>query len=244
MKKFAGFISTSYLDATFGRGGHFENIVAAPQVARAVGFDRDEQAILHAQENYPLDSGRFQFFCERFSKFDPTLHGNFDFILVDLGVSSPQLEDPARGFSFYHQGPLDMRMGQSQEYTAADVINTFRAEELIEIFQKYGEIYQPYRLVDSIIEKRRTEPFLMTQDLALFMEKIWGWRKKGNIPQLTSFEPSDFSSIRNLKMSKTGIPKLMAGLRPKGRLAVLTFQSLEDRLVKELFSRTKRWEQS
>ncbi len=226
-----------YFDGTFGRGGHLKAILEKyPQVS-AVATDQDPDAILFAQENFKewIASGRLQIHHANFSDYTKDKFGEFDLMLLDLGVSSPQLDQGPRGFSFYHEGPLDMRMNNSAGRTAADVIRDLSEDDLNEIFKNLGEIPRPYRVTRAIVHDRDEKPFLTTRDLAGLIERVEGWQKKGFHPATQYFMALRLYVNRELEVVENSIENLVHGLRSKGRLAVLTFHSLEDRIVKNKF---------
>lgn len=226
-----------YLDGTLGRGGHLRAILDRwPQIT-AVAFDQDPTAIAYAKENFAteIQQNRLQLVHRNFSEYTVEEFGTFDGMLLDLGVSSPQLDQADRGFSFYHDGPLDMRMNPQKGLTAADVIATFSEEQLLEIFKNYGEIQRPFRVVRAIIADRQTKPFLRTRDLAGLIERVDGWQRKGFHPATQYFMALRLVVNQELEILEPSLLKLVHGLRPKGRIAVLTFHSLEDRIVKNTF---------
>ncbi len=223
---------SSYLDATFGRGGHLRAVLDEFPNIRAVAVDRDEQALASGRENFIQSN--VTFVKSNFADIGALNLGLFDLILVDLGVSSPQLDQGHRGFSFYHQGPLDMRMDQAQEITAADVVNEFSEGELIEVFRTLGEVYRPERVVRAIVNDRKKKAFTETQELASLIERVEGWRKTGHHPATLFFMALRMQVNQELQSIERGIPALISSLNPGGRLAILTFHSIEDRLVKQI----------
>ncbi|NCN95165.1 MAG: 16S rRNA (cytosine(1402)-N(4))-methyltransferase RsmH, partial [Bdellovibrionales bacterium] len=141
-----------------------------------------------------------------------------------------------RGFSFYHDGPLDMRMDQSQEFKASDIINQWSEDELVELFREYGEIYKPYRVVNEIVKRRETKPFETTMELSLLIERTFGWRTKGKHPATNFFLALRLEVNQELTELHSSLLKIIThALRPKGRLMVISFHSTEDRIVKKLF---------
>lgn len=226
------------LDGTFGRGGHTQALLDKYTTLAAVGVDRDDQAHEYAQKTYAenLDTGRLRLWKGSYRQFiEQHPQENFDFILLDLGVSSPQLDSPERGFSFYQNGPLDMRMGQSQKTTAAEVINTWSEEQLNEIFQEYGEIRSPYRVVRAVVHDRKTKPFTTTGELAGLIERVDGWRQKGRHPATQYFMALRLYVNQELEDLTASLPLFLQSLNPGGVIAVITFHSLEDRIVKQIF---------
>ncbi len=226
-----------YFDGTFGRGGHYSLIKDQFPNLKAVVFDQDLAALEHAHSIFKteVEAGDLLVQHANFSQFSSEKWGLFDMMLLDLGVSSPQLDEPTRGFSFYHEGPLDMRMNATQEVTAEMIVNEAPEQELIRIFQEYGEVRSPFRVVRALVHDRKTTPFTTTKQLAGLIERVEGWRRKGFHPATLFFQGLRLAVNQELESVETGIPTLMQGLKPGGRLAVITFHSLEDRIVKNIF---------
>ncbi len=226
-----------YFDGTFGRGGHLRAILEKyPQIS-AVAFDQDPEAIAYAHSQFAewIAQGRLQVHHRNFSDYSKEEFGEFDLMLLDLGVSSPQLDQGPRGFSFYHEGPLDMRMNNSQGPTAAELVATLSEEELNDVFKNLGEIQRPYRVTRAIVHDRDSKPFTTTRDLAGLIERVEGWHRKGFHPATQYFMALRLLVNRELEVIEESLEKLATGLKSKGRLAVLTFHSLEDRIVKNKF---------
>jgi len=226
-----------YFDGTFGRGGHLKALLEKYPQLSAVAVDQDPDAIRYAQENFKewIAEGRLQIHHANFSDYTKERFGEFDLMLLDLGVSSPQLDEGPRGFSFYHEGPLDMRMNNSTGITAADVVRDLSEEELNDVFKNLGEIPKPYRVTRAIVHDRDEKPFLTTRDLAGLVERVEGWHRKGFHPATQYFMALRLYVNRELEVVENSLEKLVHGLRSKGRLGVLTFHSLEDRIVKNKF---------
>lgn len=229
-------------DGTFGRGGHTEALLSRFPQAQVLGTDRDQAAIDYGVEHFKplIESGRLELKHFNFHHFqDLSSLGaseGFDSILIDLGVSSPQLDEPERGFSFYHEGPLDMRMDRSQEFSAGDIVNHWSEPDLIRLFQEVGEIPRPHRVVREIIDRRKTRSFTTTKELSLLIERTFGWRKKGKHPATNFFLALRMEVNQELSELQSSLTTIMAeALKPKGRLLVITFHSSEDRIVKRLF---------
>lgn len=226
-----------YLDGTFGRGGHTRAVLESSPLVHAVALDRDLQAIDYGKQEFStyVESGRLKLVHANYSDFESLNLGLFDLMLMDLGVSSPQLDQADRGFSFYHDGPLDMRMDATEPRKASDLIQELSEDELIELFKNYGEIQKPFRVVRAIVHDRKTKTFETTRDLAGLIERVEGWRKKGFHPATQYFQALRIEVNQELKHLEESLRPLVLGLKPKGRLAVLTFHSLEDRIVKNTF---------
>lgn len=229
------------LDGTFGRGGHTRALLARNTRAQVDAFDQDSEAIAFGRETFAdeIAAGRLRLHHRSFHDLGSgEYEGQFNVILLDLGVSSPQLDRAERGFSFYHDGPLDMRMNQSAELTAADVVNTWSQVELIDLFRSYGEIRRPDRVVRALVNDRAEQPFTTTRALAGLIERVEGWRRKGHHPATEYFLALRMAVNNELTGLESSLPRLMRALKPGGRLIVITFHSLEDRIIKYAFKET------
>lgn len=225
-------------DGTFGRGGHFRALSELfDGKLESVVMDQDQTAIDHANENFrPLvESGKLRVVHGNFSEFSERVPELFDIMMLDLGVSSPQLDEAERGFSFYHDGPLDMRMDRDQSLTAETIVNTATEEQLNRMFMDLGEIRRPFRVVRAIVHDRRTKAFQSTRSLAGLIERVDGWRVKGVHPATQYFMALRLAVNNELGAVADALPPMMKALKPGGRIAVLTFHSLEDRIVKNIF---------
>ena len=222
-----------YVDGTLGRAGHAKEIIA--RGGMVLGIDRDEQAIREIGEVAGLSAVRGR-------------HGDLkeianekgwnevDGILLDLGVSSPQLDEAGRGFSFMREGPLDMRMDRSSGLSAADIVNFESAERLEEIFREFGEVPNARRIARAIVAERIPRPFRTTINLADFVERVVG-RKGAHHPATRVFQALRMEvndEMGELERALEGGLKL---LKSGGRFAVITFESLTDRMVKKFFAR-------
>ncbi|BAY75931.1 S-adenosyl-methyltransferase MraW [Nostoc linckia NIES-25] len=219
-----------YLDTTVGGGGHSRLILEAAADVRVTAIDQDEDALAAAQKNLAEFNARVQFIHSNFAayKFPPN---TFDGILADLGVSSYHLDQPERGFSFRQAGNLDMRMDRGRSLTAADVINNWDEAELADIFFHYGEERLSRRIARRIIERR---PFHTTVELA---EAIAGCvppkYRYGRIhPATRVFQALRIAVNDELKSLETFLDKAPNALVPGGKIVIISFHSLEDRLVK------------
>lgn len=226
------------LDGTFGRGGHTREFLKNFKNATVYGIDKDQTAIEHGKKYFAdeITSKRLVLTHSDFKEFAKTSRESWaDIILLDLGVSSPQLDNSERGFSFLQDGPLDMRMDQRQELTAAKVINEFEPEELIKIFREYGEVKSPGRVVRAIVMDRQLQPFQSTKQLAEMIARVEGWKKKGIHPATLYFMAIRILVNHELEGLDEAIASFQAFLKPGGRLLVMSFHSLEDRVVKQQF---------
>ncbi|NDJ17307.1 16S rRNA (cytosine(1402)-N(4))-methyltransferase RsmH [Myxacorys almedinensis] len=225
-----------YLDATVGGGGHAALILAAEAEVRVTALDQDEQAIAAAQFKLRAlgysseERDRVQFHQRNFAQFDPQ-ETKFDGILADLGVSSAQFDVAERGFSFRNEAPLDMRMDQRQQLTAAEVVNHWDESELANIFYVYGEERLSRRIAKRIVEQR---PFTTTTGLAdAIAHCVPKSYRYGRIhPATRTFQALRIFVNRELEVLETFIEKAPQWLTPGGRIAIISFHSLEDRIVK------------
>jgi 16S rRNA (cytosine1402-N4)-methyltransferase len=231
-----------YLDATYGRGGHagaiVEKLVAD---GRLLCLDRDPVAVAEAERRFAADS-RVSVFLAPFSALalcaDRVAPGlKFDGILFDLGVSSPQLDDPSRGFSFMQDGPLDMRMSKGAGLTAADVVNGASEAELIRIFREFGEERFAPRIARAIVADRATKPFERTLELAEMISRVARTRERHKHPATRVFQALRIHVNGELDELEAALIAAFERLVPQGRLAVISFHSLEDRIVKQFMRR-------
>jgi 16S rRNA (cytosine1402-N4)-methyltransferase len=232
----------AYLDATFGRGGHaaaiLEKLLAAGSL---VCIDRDPAAVAAARAAFGADP-RVAIFLAPFSALaacaDQVRPGlQFDGILFDLGVSSPQLDDATRGFSFMHDGPLDMRMSSGAGRSAAEVVNGLSAGELTRIFRDFGEERYAGKIARAIVADRATAPFERTLQLAEMIARVAPSRERHKHPATRVFQALRIHVNDELGELELALDAALARLRPAGRLAVISFHSLEDRIVKQFMRR-------
>jgi len=220
------------VDATFGAGGYSRAFLGAG--ASVVAFDRDPAAAVFAE---PLKaSGRLILVQDAFSTLAEHLTAPVDGIAFDLGVSSMQLDEAERGFSFMRDGPLDMRMSQSGQ-SAADLVNHAEQAELARIFWVYGEERQSRRIASFLVRRRAEQPFTHTLDLAEVIERALGGRRGAKVhPATRAFQALRIAVNAELSELEAGLEAAELVLREGGHLAVVTFHSLEDRIVKAFFT--------
>lgn len=232
-----------YFDGTFGRGGHSQEILNhLDSEGRLYAIDKDLEAITHAAERFGQDK-RFHIFQGSFAKieeFAAQAHvlGKVDGILLDLGVSSPQLDNPERGFSFMQQGPLDMRMDLSQPMSAAEFVNHAEADEMASIFRLYGEERFAGRIARAIVTARNNAPITTTLQLAEIVKEANPKWEKHKHPATRVFQAIRIHVNQELNDLSSCLEQCLNVLAPGGRLAVISFHSLEDRIVKR-FMRDK-----
>ncbi|EPC03843.1 16S rRNA methyltransferase [Litchfieldella anticariensis FP35 = DSM 16096] len=225
----------AYLDGTFGRGGHSRAILErlAPK-GRLLAVDRDPQALAEART---IEDPRFTIEQGEFARLGALaerhgLHGRLSGILLDIGVSSPQLDDPERGFSFLRDGPLDMRMDPTRGETAADWLAKASAEDIAWVFKTYGEERFAKRLARAIVERRRERGFERTQDLAEVIKVAHPAWEKGKHPATRAFQAMRIHINGELEQLDAALDAALEALAPGGHLVVISFHSLEDRRVK------------
>lgn len=219
------------VDGTFGAGGYSRAILSGG--AQVVAFDRDPSAGRFAEglgQNFRLVEDRFSRMADELG--DASVDG----VALDLGVSSMQLDEGERGFSFMRDGPLDMRMGADGQ-TAADLVNSADATELARILYVYGEERQSRRIAAAIVRRRADQPFSRTLEFAGFVERVLGGRKGAKVhPATRTFQGLRIAINDELSELEAGLVAAERILKPQGRLAVVTFHSLEDRIVKSFLT--------
>lgn len=230
---------TWYVDATFGRGGHTQGILE--QGGRVIAFDQDQTAIAYGQTHFvkEIETGRlvlvarnFEYIGEEVRKRDVEIAG----ILADFGVSSNQLDEGERGFSFQHDAPLDMRMSSELGVTAKDLVNALGKKELTQVFTEFAQEQQAYRIADAIVNERKNGPIETTRQLAVVIERKIG--RHGHLHPATK----TFMALRMLVNDELGViermlPQAFQALATGGRLVTISFHEGEDRIVKQ-FNRT------
>jgi 16S rRNA (cytosine1402-N4)-methyltransferase len=222
-----------YVDATLGGGGYTEALLrASAPSGRVVAFDRDREAIERARERFRGHSHRLSLVWASFADLDAHLDGLVDGIVADLGLSSLQLDDPERGFTFLVEGPLDMRFDRSQGLTAADLVNQMDERELARILKDYGEERKAWAIARRIAARR---PLRTTTDLRRAVVSVLGPRKGGIDPATRTFQAIRIAVNRELEALEVFLEKAPFRLRVGGRLLVLSYHSLEDRAVKHAF---------
>ena len=226
------------LDCTFGRGGHSQAFLKKFPKAFILALDRDSSAIEFGLNLKEFKDGKIKLLNKNFYDYPLIFRDtqNFDFILMDLGVSSPQLDNKERGFSFYKEGPLDMRMDQKQTLTAQHIINEYSKKELIQIFKKYGEIKNPSRVVSDIVKQRKRKKFETTMELSRLIQKHYGFYKNKH-PATTWFLALRLAVNGELEGLMRCLDSYFNLLNPSGYWAVISFHSLEDRIIKQGFRR-------
>lgn len=237
-----------YVDCTFGRGGHSQAILnALNQDGLLIAIDKDLTAIAHGEAQFATDKrirfihGSFSKIAEVAKQFDVV--GRIDGILMDLGVSSPQLDDPERGFSFMQQGPLDMRMDVTQPLSAEVFVNQAQESEMVRVFKEYGEERFAGRIARAIVRAREDEPIRTTLVLAEIVKQANPKWEKHKHPATRVFQAIRIHVNHELDDLAQSLQQCVDVLATNGRLAVISFHSLEDRLVKHFMRKQTQGEQ-
>ena len=227
-----------YIDGTFGRGGHSRLILSklGPK-GRLFGFDKDLQAIATANQ---IADSRFEIVHDSFATMKSALAErgvqHVDGILLDLGISSPQVDDAARGFSFQKDGPLDMRMDTTRGVSAAEWLATASEQQLEKVVRDYGEERFAFQIAKAIVAGRAVEPISTTRQLAGIVANAVKTREKGKDPATRTFQAIRIFVNKELEDLETGLSEAYALLAPGARLSIISFHSLEDRMVKQFLA--------
>ena len=237
-----------YLDLTLGRGGHSSEILKRLTTGKLIAFDKDEEAILESRSRLEAVGQNFEIVREDFRNFRSVLIdkniSHVDGILVDLGVSSPQFDEDKRGFSYRSNARLDMRMDQRQSLSAYDVVNTYSLKDLTDVFRNYGEDKYSYQIAKRIVEIRSTKPIETTSELVDIIKAVKPQKelmKKGH-PAKQIFQALRIEVNDELGALKEMLNDALDTLNVSGRMVVISFHSLEDRLVKNAFSSVSKIE--
>lgn len=229
------------VDGTLGAGGHSELFLQShPEIEKLVGIDQDPIALDIAQKRLSPWQEKLTLVRGNFNDLEPHLKSvhlsKVDAILLDLGVSSMQLDRPEKGFSFMREGPLDMRMNPDAPLSALEVVNEYTEKELGRIFRDYGEEKLWRGAAKLVVEARKQNKILTTTQLSDVLMPLLGWkRSRGSQPMALIFQGLRIYVNAELDVLKRVIPQAIDCLAPKGRLAIITFHSLEDRIVKDAF---------
>ena len=229
-----------YVDGTFGRGGHSRRILSALSArGRLVAFDKDPQAIDVAQQ-LARDDARFVIVHDSFATMDAALTAmgieQIDGVLLDLGLSSPQVDQAARGFSFRADGPLDMRMDTTRGISAADWLANETQDNLEKVIRDYGEERFAFQIAKAIVARRAVEPISSTRQLAAIVADAVKTREKGKDPATRTFQAVRIFINKELEDLEAGLSAAYAMLKAGSRMSVISFHSLEDRMVKQFLA--------
>ena len=235
-----------YVDGTLGGGGHSYHILERlTEGGRLIGIDQDTDAIAAAGERLSAFGDAVTIVHDNYEHIGEVLHDlgieKVDGILLDLGVSSYQLDNPERGFTYRTDAPLDMRMDQSSALTAKEIVNTYPEEELTRILREYGEERCAARIASNIVKARNKKPLETTGELSAIVRASIPakMREKGGNPDKRTFQAIRIACNRELDVLRDSLDTMIDLLTPGGRLCVITFHSLEDRIVKNAFKRNE-----
>jgi 16S rRNA (cytosine1402-N4)-methyltransferase len=232
---FRGRKLTTFIDGTLGAGGHSRAILEEhPEIELLIGFDQDKSALELAKQNLSPFRDKIRFVHSNFEHIKQHVREPVDGILLDLGVSSMQLDTDSRGFSFLREGPLDMRMNQDTPFSAEDIVNSWPEVDLANVIYELGEERRSRQVAKAICQARRKERITTTTQLAAIVEAVIP--RRGRIhPATLVFQGLRLAVNRELDVIKTVLPDAIDLLAPHGRLGVISFHSLEDRIAKETF---------
>ncbi|MCQ2792232.1 MAG: 16S rRNA (cytosine(1402)-N(4))-methyltransferase RsmH [Bacilli bacterium] len=227
-----------YLDLTLGRAGHASEILKRLTTGKLIAFDLDETALKESKVILDKISNRYQLIHSNYRYFDHYVKEKVDGIILDLGVSSPQFDDASRGFSYQVNAPLDMRMDLTNPITAKKLVNTLSLQELTKIFREYGEEKDAYQIAKNIVKAREEKEIITTFDLVNIIKQSKSNKtlaKKGH-PAKQVFQALRIKVNDELNSLTEALFKCLKALKKDGRLVVISFHSLEDRIVKQAFS--------
>ena len=238
----------TYVDATFGGGGHAIYLLSKLDKGNLIGFDQDQYAIDTAQSNFAAflredSQPRLQLVHNNFSHLKEELAklgiSGIDGIYYDLGVSSPQLDQAERGFSYRFDARLDMRMDQSQDFDAYQLVNQYDQKQLADVLYRYGDEKFSRQIARKIVERRRVKPIETTFELVEIIKEAIpaAARRSGGHPAKKSFQAIRVEVNHELDVLRASLEEAISLLNPGGRISVITFQSLEDKIVKQTFKK-------
>ena len=225
----------TYVDATFGRGGHTRLLLSRLSArGRVIAFDKDPQAVAHAQG---LQDARFSIRHQGFAQLGELPPASVAGVLMDIGVSSPQIDDPQRGFSFRFDGPLDMRMDTTRGQSVAQWLHTAEMSQITEVIREYGEERYAGPIAKAIVARRQERgPVSTTSELAGLVAGAVKTREPGQNPATRTFQALRIFINAELEELQQALEASLTVLRPGGRLVVISFHSLEDRIVKQFIA--------
>lgn len=231
-----------YVDATLGYAGHSKEILKKLKSGYLYAFDSDSEALEYSKKELSKISDNYKAFHSNFVNMKEILNDEgvekVDGILFDLGISSPQIDDRSRGFSFMGDAKLDMRMNQEQKFSAFDVINTYEKEDLINLFYSYGEESKSKFIASEIVKRRKIKPIETTMELTEIIKDAVGAKYfNTKHPERKIFQAIRIEVNNELNVLESVLPDAIEMLNKGGRISVITFHSLEDRIVKRIFKR-------
>jgi 16S rRNA (cytosine1402-N4)-methyltransferase len=232
------------VDGTLGLGGYSEAVLQTNPRVKVVAFELDEENLRQSKERLEPFGNRVNFVNDNFANLkwgmESVGEDKADAIMLDLGLSSPQVDQAERGFSFMREGALDMRFGKSQRLTAREVVNKYSLEELTRIFREYGEERAARKIAEGIVERRKQRTFEKTTELAEFISDLLGGKKQKIHPATRVFQALRIEVNKELDSLVEVLKQAMDVLKVNGRLAVVSYHSLEDRIVKNFLRENSR----
>lgn len=232
-----------YVDGTLGGGGHSYGIMSSGKDIRLIGIDQDKEAICAAKKRLSEFGGNVTYINDNFSNIKAILSelevDEIDGMVLDLGVSSYQLDNAERGFSYMHDAKLDMRMNTEKSFSAYNIVNEYSKEELTRIFYEYGEEKWSSRIAQFICERRKDKPVETTFELVDIIKAAipQNARQQGSHPAKRVFQAIRIEVNNELGILKSTVEDIVSVLKPGGRVAIITFHSLEDRIIKQAFTK-------
>lgn len=236
-------VAQTFLDLTLGAGGHTERILRAEPMARVIGVDRDQETLQNTCQRLAPFGDRFRGFWSRFDLAGEVAgaEGPFDGVLLDLGMSSIQVDDPGRGFSFSRDGELDLRMDRSSGESAAELLARSSESEIAHLLFRYGEERRSRAIAKALVMRRRSAPIRRTSDLVDVVLGVMGTPRRAQIhPATRTFQALRIAVNDELGCLERVLPQALDWLVASGRMVILSFHSLEDRIVKRYFQAAAR----
>ncbi|MBT6069271.1 16S rRNA (cytosine(1402)-N(4))-methyltransferase RsmH [Candidatus Peregrinibacteria bacterium] len=224
------------VDCTLGLGGHTKAILDSEETIKVIGIDQDLNNLEVAKERLKGYQDRVEFVHCNFEKIAEVVDGA-DAILFDLGICSTHIDEAERGFSFQKEGPLDMRFDQSKDFTAYDIIKKYSAEELQEMFSKYGEETESKTVAEAIVEARKKEDIKTTTQLNSIIDTAKKFKRPGRSAGTNVFQALRIEVNEEFRVLERALEEAIDVLNPGGRLVVISYHSLEDRIVKQMFKK-------
>ncbi|MCQ2795065.1 MAG: 16S rRNA (cytosine(1402)-N(4))-methyltransferase RsmH [Bacilli bacterium] len=228
-----------YLDFTLGRAGHSKEILKRLTTGKLIAFDLDKDAIKESKIILDKISHNYEIIHSNYCDFDKYVKDKVDGILIDLGVSSPQFDDPSRGFSYKVDAPLDMRMDLDNKVTAKELVNSLSLNELTKILRDYGEEKDAFKIANNIVKSRPIETTFELVNIIKKSKSNKELNKKGH-PAKQTFQALRIAVNDELNSLAFVLPKALKALKKDGRLIIITFHSLEDRMVKQAFNKVAK----
>jgi len=229
---------TVIVDCTLGLGGHTKHILDQDSTVKVIGIDQDLSNLEEAKDRLKTYGDRVSFYHGNFEEISHALEGEMvDGILFDLGICSTHIDEADRGFSFRQEGPLDMRFDRTKEFTAEDIIREYSAEELQNIFSQFGEERESKTVAEAIVEARKNEEITTTTRLNEIIDNAKRFKRPGKSAGTNVFQALRIEVNQEFKVLEKALTDAIDALNPEGRMVVISYHSLEDRIVKQVFKK-------